>query len=167
MPKMTIAEMKAQMPPRPVELDRLEAFVGKWESEGTAKFEFLDQPLKMTGNMAVEWSGDRWYLIWREKGTMQEFDPMESMSTWTYDVKAKKYRAAWGGSMGMTGIGDAKYDVDDNVWRMTATSYGPWGKSCMKGTMRFVNPDTMEWSMTEHMGLMKIGEMSGTARRVK
>ena len=38
MPKMTIAEMKAQMPKRPAELDRLNRFVGKWTGEGTPGF---------------------------------------------------------------------------------------------------------------------------------
>jgi len=49
MPKMTIEQMKQQMPQRPAELDRLDAFVGKWQGEGEAKFAFLDTPLRITG----------------------------------------------------------------------------------------------------------------------
>ena len=34
-------------------------------------------------------------------------------------------------------------------------------------TMKFVDADTMEWDWSEHMGLMKIMDMTGTARRQK
>jgi len=33
MPHMTLDEMKAQMPQRPAELDRLNAFVGQWQDD--------------------------------------------------------------------------------------------------------------------------------------
>ena len=50
---------------------------------------------------------------------------------------------------------------------MRATSHGAWGKSSMKGTAKFIDADTMEWNWTEHMGLTKTMEMSGTSKRQK
>jgi len=67
----------------------------------------------------------------------------------------------------MSGMSEGRYDEKTDTWHMTATSYGPWGQSQMQGTLRFTTPDTMEWKMTECMGLMKIMEMSGTSKRVK
>jgi hypothetical protein len=167
MPRMTIEEMKAQMPKRPAELDRLNAFVGKWQSEGEATFAMLDEPLKITGTSECKWEGDKWYLVGRGVMTMADFPETEGMETWMYDVHAKKYRSTYVDSMGMMGMSETTYNEKTDIWTMTATSYGPWGKSVMKGTLHFTNPDTMEWSMTEHMGFTKIMEMKGTGTRVK
>ena len=48
-PKMTIEEMKADMPKRPVELDKLAMFEGDWEYDGQANFAGLEQALEMKG----------------------------------------------------------------------------------------------------------------------
>ncbi len=167
MPKMTIAQMKDKMPKRPAELDRLDPFVGKWQSEGTIKFAFLDQPLKMTGTATYNWGPDRWFVTSDEKGEMQELGPYQGHGMWNYDQKAKLYRMAFVDTMGMLGMGTGTYDEKTGTWHMTVTSDSPFGKSTMKGTLRFVNPNTQEWSMTETMGLMKVSEMHGTAHRAR
>lgn len=167
MPHMTIEQMKAEMPKRPAELDRLDAFVGKWQFDGQVKFAMLDEPLKTSGTAQTEWAGNRWYLVSRGTQKMGTFDETQTLDTWTYDVHDKKYRSTWVNSMGMLATGEGTYNEKDKTWHMTATSYGPWGKSCMKGTLRFPNADTMEWSMEESMGLMKDMEMTGTGKRVK
>ncbi len=167
MPHMTIEQMKAQMPKRPAELDRLNAFVGKWQSEGEARFAMLDEPLKFSGTSEAKWEGDKWYIVGRGIGKMADFPETQSLEAWTYDVHAKKYRSTYVDSMGMSGMAESRYDEKTNTWHMTATSFGPWGQSHLKGTLRFTNPDTMEWSMTECMGLMKVMEMKGTGKRAK
>lgn len=167
MPHMTIDEMKAQMPKRPLELDRLNAFVGKWQTEGTATFAMLDEPLKLTGTSECNWEGNKWYVVERGVMRMADFPEAQMLGTWSYDTHAKKYRSTYVDSMGMTGMCECTYNDKTDTWAMTANSFGPWGKSTMKGTLRFVNPDTMEWTMTEHMGFTKIMEMKGTGKRVK
>ncbi len=167
MPKMTIAEMKAAMPERPAELDRLNAFVGKWQYEGTAKFAMLDQPLKAGGHSEGQWEGNGWYLVNRSVMTMEHFDDSQALEAWSYDVHAKKYRSMWVDSMGMMGTGEATYDDPTRTWHWKGTSHSPWGPSSIKGTMHFVDDDSVEWTFTEHMGLMKTTEMSGTGKRVK
>jgi hypothetical protein len=167
MPHMTVQEMKDQMPKRPIELDRLNAFVGRWQSEGEARFAMLDEPLKVTGTSEAKWEGDKWYVVGRGIMRMADFPETQGLETWTYDVHAKKYRSTFVDSMGMTGMSEARYDEKTDTWDMTATSHGPWGKSQLKGTLKFTDPDTMEWSMTEHMGLMKVMDMHGTGKRVK
>jgi hypothetical protein len=164
---MTIEEMKAQMPKRPIELDRLNAFVGKWQGDGEMKFTNMDEPLKFSGTSETKWEGDNWYVVGRSVMRMKDFPETQGMEAWTYDVKAKKYRSFYVDSMGMSGMSEARFDEKAKTWYMTAHSYGPWGESEMKGTLRFTNPDTMEWNMSECMGLMKIMDMKGTSKRVK
>lgn len=167
MPHMTVAQMKEQMPKRPAELDRLNDFVGNWKADGEAKFAMLDEPLKVTGTSQIEWAGDRWYIVGRATMTMEHFGDTQALETWTYDMHDKKFRSTWVDSMGMTGTGESTRADKDGTWHMTATSYGPWGKSTMTGSMRFTDPNTMEWSWVECQGLMKIMEMKGTSKRVK
>ena len=169
MPKMTIEEMKAKMPERPAELDKLNAFIGKWQYEGKAHMPMLkdQESLMITGEGEYVWEGDKWYMVGRGDMEMEHFDRSQGLEAWTYDVRDKKYRAIWVESMGMSGIGEVRYDEKANTWHMKATSYGPSGKSTAKGWLKFTDPDTMEWWFAEHQGLMKTAEMSGTAKRVK
>lgn len=167
MPKMTIEQMKASMPERPAELDRLDAFVGKWEWTGSAEMAGLEEPLTMTGTSEMHWESDRGFLVSRANMNMEPFGESEGIETWTYDSKAKKYRSTWTGGMGMISMGETVYDEKNDIWRMKGTGYGPMGKSSAKGTMKFTDADTMEWEMTEYSGLMKIMTMSGTGHRVE
>ena len=167
MPKMTIEQMKAEMPKRPAELDRLDVFAGKWQYEGQAKLAMLDEPLKTSGTGEYTWDGDRWFLVGRDVMEMEHFDKSTGLECWTYDTHSKKYRATFVDSMGEIGIGASTYDEKTNTWHMKAESHGPWGESCMKGWMKSTGPDTMEWGMTEYHGLMKVMEMTGTAKKVK
>ncbi|MDM8004535.1 MAG: DUF1579 family protein [Phycisphaerae bacterium] len=167
MPKMTIEEMKAHMPKRPVELDRLNAFVGTWEHEGVAKFSCLDQALKTSGRSEVKWEGNRWYLLGNCDMKMENFDDTKACEIWTYDIHTKKYRSSWVDSMGMMAAGEGTCDPITGTWHMTATNHTPWGASHLKGTMRFLDENTTEWSMTETVGLQTILEMSGRSKRVK
>ncbi len=167
MPHMTIAEMKAHMPDRPAALDRLDPFVGKWQVEGEAHFAMLDRPLKISETGEYKWDSDKWFVLGHGVMKMEEMPDTEGQELWTYDVHAKKYRAVFMGSMGMTGVGEAWYDVKTDTWHMSGVSYEPWGKACVKGTIHFLDKDTFEWNMKEYMWLTKTVEMTGTAKRAK
>lgn len=167
MPKMSVEEFKAMQPTKPPELERLDAFAGKWKAEGTANFAMLDEPLQTTGTSEAQWEGDGWYIVSHGTFTMDDMDEMQGMETWTYDTHSKKYRSTWVDTTGTVATGEGMYDEDTGVWTMRGASYGPHGKSTMTGTVRFVDDDTMEWTWTESAGLMKVLEMSGTSRRVK
>ncbi len=166
MPKMTIEEMKAHMPKRPVELDRLNAMVGTWEHEGVAKFACLDQALKTSGRSEMKWEGNRWYLVGNSDMKMESFDDTKACEIWTYDIKTRKYRSSWVDNMGMMATGEASYDPITGTWHWKAANHTPWGRSSMKGKMRFLDDNTTEWSFTETMGLQKVLEMSGKSKRV-
>jgi len=167
MPKMTIEEMKASMPEKPVELERLNDFVGKWKFEGEATMAMLDEPIKMTGTAETKWEGDGWYTVSHNVMNMEHFGESKGLETWCYDSHAKKYRSTWVDTMGMMGTSVSSYDEKSGKWKMKSTSHGPWGKSTMKGWLKFTTPDTMEWWFAEHHGLMKVMEMTGTGTRMR
>ena len=167
MPKMTIDDLKQMRPQRPAELEQLNDFVGKWESTGEATMAGLDEVLKSSGTSEAKWAGDGWYLI--EQGTfhMDELGDMQGMAIYTYDAKAKKYRTTWVDSYGTLGVGTGRYDEKTKTWHMKSTNHTPFGKTKMTSEARWVDDDTMDWTMTEYMmgGLIKTMEMKGTAKR--
>ncbi len=167
MPHMTIEEMKSMMPQRPAELDKLNAFAGRWEFTGEAKMAGLDQVLKSSGTNEAKWEGDGWYLVSRGVFKLEDLGEMQGVETWTYDAHSKKFRSTWVDSMGSVGAGTARHDDKTNTWYMRATSHGPFGKTWIKGQVRSVDDNTMEWDWAEYAmwGFFKTMEMSGTSRR--
>ncbi len=167
MSKMTIEDIKAMMPQRPPELDKLNPFVGRWESTGEARMAGLDRNLKYAGKNEVSWEGDRWYLVNREAGSIEKLGDIRGLGTWTYDVRSKKFRTTWINNMGTLETGIAWHDKNTDTWQMRTTSYGPYGRGSAKGTVRFTDPNTMEWTWAEYMmgGLIKTVEMTGTSTR--
>jgi hypothetical protein len=168
MQKMTVEEMKEHMPTRPAELDRLNAFVGKWQDEGEIHCSFLvEDTVKTTGTNEYAWEGDGWYLVNLGTFTMPGVSDMKAMGTWTYDTHAKVYRSTWVDSMGTVGTGTGKYHADQNKWTMKFKSYGPHGKTCGKSMVKLIDDDTMKWEWCEYTwgGLVKVMEMTGTSHR--
>jgi hypothetical protein len=166
-PKMTIEEMKAHMPQRPAELDKLNAFVGQWTFEGECKIAGLDETLKSSGENEAVWGPDKWFVVSNGNFSMGELGTMKGLETWSYDAGAKKYRASWVDTMGGTGMSTSWHDEKTNTWHMRGSGQGAMGNTTWKGTVRFTDPNTMEWEMTEYAmgGLMKTMEWSGTSHR--
>ncbi len=166
-PKMTMEDLKAMMPQRPAELDKLNAFVGTWNSEAEAKMAGLDEPLRTTAQAEIKWEGDGWYLVSRETFTMGELGNSHGLGTWSYDMKHRVYRTSWVDSSGMTGMGKSWHDEKTNTWHMRGKSHGPWGTTTFKGSVTMTDPNTMTWNWTEYAmgGLMKVMEMTGTSSR--
>ena len=168
MPEMTIEQMKEMRPERPPELDRLNMFAGKWTSTGEAEMAGLDEVHTWTGSSESTWGCDGWCLVEHSTGEMGELGNMAGMGVWTWDAKSKKYRSTWADNWGSTGQGVGKYDEETRTWTIKAKSRGAMGKSIGKGTVTFVDDDTMEWSWTERAGLFgmfKVMEAKGTGER--
>ena len=167
MPKMTIEDMKAKMPKRPVELDKLDAFAGRWEATSEMRFAGLDEVLTGSGTSEFKWHADRSYLIEHSTFNMGELGEMQGSGGWNYDTHSKVYRSVWIDSMGGTGSGKMWQDGKTNTWHVRAVGHGPFGKSTGKGSMTFVDDNTLEWSWREYAmgGLFKVMEISGTSKR--
>ncbi|UCE59693.1 MAG: DUF1579 family protein [Phycisphaerales bacterium] len=167
MPKFTIEDIKNMTPERPVEIDKLEMFVGTWETEAEMNMSGLDEVLTGTGVGTMSWKADKRYLVEESEFDMGELGKMSGMGMWTYDPKSRKYRNYWFDSHGSVGRGTSKYCEESRTWYTKATSRGPWGKTKGKGTTKFVDDNTIEWSWTEWdgSGLFKVMDVSGTSRR--
>ncbi|MHC4521404.1 MAG: DUF1579 family protein [Planctomycetota bacterium] len=167
MPKMTIEKMKEMRPERPAELDKLNAFVGRWDMSGEATMAGLDQPLKASGTGETKWEGDGWYLVSQFVHNMEELGESKGMETWSYDARSKKYRTLWVDSMGSVGVGTAWHDEKTDTWQFRGTSHGPFGKSTGKGEGKFVDANTMEWEWSEYAmwGLIKTMSIKGTSKK--
>ncbi len=166
-PKFTIEDIKNMTPERPVELDKLEMFMGTWESETEMNMSGLDEVLKGTGVGTMSWKADKRYLVEESEFDMGELGKMSGMGIWTYDPTIRRYRNWWFDSHGSVGQGTAKYCEESRTWHMKAKSKSPMGRTKGKGTAKFVDDDTIEWSWTERdgSGLFKIMDMTGTSRR--
>ncbi|RME37332.1 MAG: DUF1579 domain-containing protein [Planctomycetota bacterium] len=167
MPKLDMETLKQMRPQRPAALSRLDAFVGNWQSESEMRMGGLDEVIRGSGTSEIRWAGDGWFLVERAKWTMGEMGDMEAMGIWAYDAKGKKYRTFWVDTMGGTGVGTARYNEKTKTWHLKAKIRTPFGDSIGKGTTRFPDADTMEWTWREYAlgGLMKVSEMKGTSKR--
>lgn len=166
-PKMTIEEMKADMPKRPVELDKLAMFEGDWEYDGQANFAGLEQALEMKGTVEYSWRNDRWYLMEHSEWEMEEFGKGTSTGVWTRKPGSGKFRNWWFDSYGGTGRGTSTYDEATRTWKFKGKDYSNWGTFTTRGKMTFVNDDTVDWTFDERafFGLFKIADLKGTMRR--
>jgi len=166
---MTLEDLRGMRPERPAALDELDRFVGSWAWEGTMKMTGLDEPLKVSGKSEVKWAGDKWFLQIQESASIQELGNSEGTRIWSYDAKAKKFRSSWVDSMGTTMQGTTWPDEKSGTWQFRTTGYGSFGPSTARGTVRFPDPDTMEWDWQEFVicGLVKTVEITGTSKRIK
>lgn len=169
-PKLTTEDLKAMRPARPAALDRLDAFVGSWSSEGTAEIIGMDEPVNVSGTSKTEWQGDKWYLVETSEFRMGDMEPAKAMSIWAYDDNRNRFRVHMVENMGSIGSGVMKYDERKNVWRMKSRGTGPMGSTKGKGTIRFLDPNTMEWQWREYarwdvFNIFELAEFEGRATR--
>lgn len=168
-PKYDLSELAEQEVPRPVELDRLDTFVGNWS--GTSKIELActDETITCKGTSSAKWDLDERFLIERAQMDMGDLGTMEGISLWTWDPGSKKYRTWWFDSWGGASTGTATYDEATKTWHMKGKGVDPWtGKGTAgKGTGTWTDENSMTWTYTEwdSWKLRKNMEMSGTSHR--
>jgi hypothetical protein len=166
-PKMDMAEMM-KPPPRPTELDQLDPLVGRWEGTAEMRIAGMDKPMTFHGTSTTAWEADRWALVERSEGTMEEGGKYAGLGTWSWDSKARVFRQTWIDNHGGSGSGTATYDASTKTWHMKARSSGPRGSTVGEGTVKLSDSNTMEWNWTEwdSLKLRKMMEMHGTSKRV-
>lgn len=168
MPKMTIEDIKAMRPQRPVELDKLNFLVGTWKGTSESTMAGIEGTMKGTGESTISWEADGWCLVERAKfdGPM---GTMHAVGVWTYDAKAKKYRVHFFDDWGGVATGTASHNAKTGTWKMQYKSKGPLGDSVGIGTFTLVDDDKIEWTWQEWDGLkmVKYMDMKGTNTRQK
>lgn len=158
-----------QQPPRPAELDRLEAFLGSWKAEGQVQIKGMDKIEPTSGKNTTDWSTDKWILVENWQHDMGKDNTMKGVSMTWWDANSKKYRSFWVDNYGGHGQGSMTYDEESKTWKMKGKSKdGKTGhKTTGKGTMTMVNPSEMRWTWEEYdsLGLFKFFEINGTSER--
>lgn len=169
MKELTMEDMKAMRPERPVELDRLNMFAGTWSGTGTANIIGMKEPVQISGTSKTSWQADNWYLVEDAEYRMGDMEPMKAIGIWSWDARKRKYRSWFFDSMGGQGVGTARYNEKTQMWSMRAKGSGPMGSTRGKGTWSATG-DTMTWTWVEYpwwdyFGLIKIMEMEGSSKR--
>ena len=164
-------EMAAMMkqPPRPAELDRLEAFVGNWKAEVEVQMPGSDETYTSHGSNSSQWAVDKWMLVEHWEHEFGEGNMMKGISLMWWDANARKYRTSWTDNYGGRGKGTLIYDEKEETWKgKYKTRDGKSGdRTVAEWTGKFTDPSTLEWTWTEWDGLklFKIVEVSGRSRR--
>lgn len=163
----TIEEIKASMPQRPAELDKLESFVGEWDGTGEARLTGVGRVLEFSGTSTFGWESDGWCLVERGDYEMDEFGKMSLIGIWTYVPRGKEYHYYKCNSLGEVGEGTESYDEATRTWHLKAKWRAPTGNSSEECAMTFVNEDTIEWACTARtfFRLLKVGDSKGVMRR--
>ena len=155
-------------PPRPAALDRLEMWVGTWDNTGEMKA-CNGQVMKSHSSHDVKWDLNKTILIERYSGEMEGMGKFNSMGIYSYDYREKEFKYRSIGENGETMHGDLDYNENTGVWTMETKGYNPMMKMAVtgKGTFRFPDANTIEWTWKEWDGLHlgKLFEGHGTVKR--
>lgn len=166
-PKGMSMEDMMKPPPRPVELDKLETFVGSWEGTSECKMMGSDEVMAGHGSSTASWDCDRRVVLEHWDADMGKGDKMHGIGIWTWDPKANKYRNYWFDNLGSTGSGTSTYNEGTLTWHMKTKGTGPMGETVGEGTVKMRDNNSMEWTFSEWNAwkTQKIMEMKGTSRR--
>jgi hypothetical protein len=158
-------------PARPAELDRLEPWVGTWQSTGEMKMSD-GKTMHMTGTFTIGWECDRTVLVERMEETCDEMKDMGKiygLIVFTWDAHEKEYETAFFNNMSMSADGDMKYNEATKTWTMTGEGYNPMlgQKTHWIGKITMPDSSTMEWTWTtwDAWKMKKLEEGKGTAKR--
>jgi len=167
MPKMSVQDIKNMQPTRPTQLDRLEALLGDWETDGEITMAMLDQPLHTTGANSARWTLDRRFLVEQAEINMGELGKVTGMSIWSWDPAIRKYRMWWFDSLGETSEATVTYNEKTKTWHMKASGQKYGSTTAGRGTLKHIDADTLEWTWKEYdpLGLIQFADMKGTSRR--
>lgn len=163
--KMDMSAMKP--PPRPAELDKLDAWVGTWNS--TAEMCMGGKTMKMSGKSTVAWDCDKHVLVERATQDMEGMGTSCSVILYGWDADKCDYKVAYFSSMGEGNMGHMKWDEKKGAFTMRAKGKNPMTHQTTTFEMEIRMPDsnTMNFCFAEWDGLhlKKMGEGKGTAKR--
>jgi len=163
------ASAGGQVGERPAELDRLDAWIGEWESTGEVLPAGSDKPIKSKGRESLSWECGKRFVLERMNWEVEGSPTEEALAVRTWDAKGRVYRSWYFDNQGMVGHSRMTYDEASQTWTGKTKGHDPTSGEPTAGTItiRQVDPDTLEWRFEEYDRLMlsKRVEMRGTSRR--
>lgn len=168
-PCFDVKAMRDAVAARAPEIDRLEMFIGSWQTEGELRMTGTPEVFRGVGTNHVTWDADRQFVVERYTIDWGDFGRMSGLTLWTYDPRGKVYRWWRVGSYGGVGDGTATYDEATHTW--TLKSHGRNIKtghsSVSDGTIRMDADHAMEWTWLEwdDFHMLKFAEFKGRSHR--
>jgi len=166
-PKVNLANVK--QPPRSVELDAYDVFVGSWTWE--AEMLNADEPdKKWSGTAEWKWTLDKRCLRGAFQSQSQR-TKFEAEGIWSWHPREKKY--IWGmfNNWGYPQRGVASYNAASKSWRMDYKSVGLDGTTSYgQYHMTVVDNNNLDWRVEEWadaLHTIKKMEMKGAYKRKK
>lgn len=159
-------------PPRPAELEKLDAWVGNWTGTGelTMYTPEGEQKMTTTGTEKASWVCDNRFLMSTYEWSMGEEGKYTGYSFMTYDPDEKEYQSWSFSNFGSAGHGEMKWDEAAGLWRMEGREKKPDGSvSIGEGTVKMsADGSTNEWTYTEWENAWKFKktmEVTGTSKK--
>lgn len=145
---------------RPVELDKLNMFLGKWEGQFQVRIPGQDQPITGTGTSHYEWTCDRWVLMEHSQTQVDGEDATKDVCLWSWDPKGRKYQLAWLDNTGTMMHATGQFESDGKTMRVIAHGANPLtGKRTYgQGSIAFTDPNTKVWSFKQWNNPFKWGQ---------
>ena len=126
----------------PAEFNVLARRIGTWDTQLTIKPGVrVPDGLKSQGVETVEWSLGKKLILGKNK---QQPGNLESMSLMAYDTESNVFRSWYFDSSGSLPRGELTGQWDEDAKRLTFKGTEP-KEVTVTSTMRFVNPDRIEW----------------------
>jgi len=166
-PAKSSSGMSSSGPPRPAELDRLNAWAGHWSSSGEMIAD--GKTTKMTGSSSVGWECNKHVLVERATDDMEGMGKSYEIILYSWDDDAKDYKVGFFNSMGEANMGHMKWDAAKNAFTMRGEGKDPMTKQPSLFEMEIRMPDTktMEftWTQWDSAHQKKTAEGKGSAHK--
>ncbi len=166
-PGMSLESMKAMMPERSSELDKLNMLAGDWVTEGQVQFIGMDEPIHTTGTSHAQWECDGRFLMDRSDYDMGPLGPLKGVSMWGWDAQRKQFAFWWFDGFGESASGTARYDEGAKTWHITTRGQSTRCNVKNKGTIKVLDDNTLAWTWEQWSvwGFPKYADMKGVSRR--
>lgn len=155
---------------RPIELDKLNMFLGRWEGQFRVQVPGQDQPILGTGSSHYEWSCDRWVMVEHSQSHVAGRETVQDVCLWNWNAKREEYQLTWLDNTGTMMHATAQFDSDGKAMQVTAHGTNQLtGKHVYgQGTIEFTDPNTKVWTFRQWENPFKWGKpivSSGSHRK--
>jgi len=130
-----VAPLLAQTPPRTPEVQRLEAFVGTWTTEGNVEASPMGPARTWKGTLKGDWAPGGFAVIRFDDEKDGSGDAQRTIFLFHFDAKGKTHRAFMVGGDGTGDLGILSFGADSMTWEWDVSA--PDGKRlALRGTLK-------------------------------
>lgn len=139
-----VTPLLAQTPPRTPEVQRLEAFVGTWTTEGNVEASPMGPARTWKGTLKGDWAPGGFAVIRLDDEKDGSGAAQRAIFLFYFDAKAKTHRALVVGSDGTSDTGKLRFGADSMTWDWEVSA--PDGKGLtLRGTLKHLSGKVREY----------------------